>query len=427
MVVPSEKEVHPMFETLFTYPAVLRRHREAPLANERQTFLCELAAQGMAQGTVLRQASYCRCVAIELERWPRDRVFSEDEVDQLAQEWAAQRSASGRASSLKWPKEQFRSAAAGFLQSLDRLCAAPAAEPGRYDVKLDEFVAAQQEGRWLSESTCQSGRWQITRFLDHLERRGVALNEVTAADIDAFFALMAQRWSRSSLRTSAKILRAWFGYCERRDWTRAGLAGSILSPRVYRHEGLPLGPTWDTVGRLLAETDADDPGSIRDHAIILLLSVYGVRAGAVRRLCLDDFDWVHDRIRFIRSKSRREETAPLEPSVGNALARYLRDGRPKAGSRVVFLTLRAPHRPLSAGGLYNVVRSRLGKQGLPKRGCGPHGLRHACARHLVESGRSFKEVGDHLGHRSPDATRIYAKVDLRSLRKVAFDDLGGLA
>jgi integrase/recombinase XerD len=36
-------------------------------------------------------------------------------------------------------------------------------------------------------------------------------------------------------------------------------------------------------------------------------------------------------------------------------------------------------------------------------------------------------VGDHLGHRSPDATRIYAKVDLRSLRRVAFDELGGLS
>jgi integrase/recombinase XerD len=154
--------------------------------------------------------------------------------------------------------------------------------------------------------------------------------------------------------------------------------------------------------------------------------VYGVRSGAVRRLRLDDVDWAQDRIRFIRSKSRREETAPLEPRVGNAIARYLRDGRPETDSRVVFLTLRAPHRPLSAGGLYNVVKSGLAKQELPEKGRGPHGLRHACARHLVESGRSFKEVGDHLGHRSPDATRIYAKVDLTSLRKVAFDDLGGL-
>ena len=416
-----------MFETLFTCPGALRRHREAPLAAERAAYLSELAARGMARGTILRRSSYCLCVAVELGRWPPDRCFDEAEVDQLAEEWAGGRPASGHASSPRWPEAHFRFAATDFLRSIGRLRPPPAVEPGRYDAELDDFVLAQQEGRWLSNATCRSARWQITRFLDHLEQRGVALRDVTAADVDAFFEHMAPRWSRSSLRTSAKMLRTWFGYCERRGWTQAGVADAILSPRVYRHEGLPLGPTWDTVGRVLAETNADDPASIRDHAIILFLSVYGVRSGEVRRLRLDDVDWAHDRIHFVRSKSRREETAPLESRVGNAIARYLRDGRPTTDSRFVFLTLRAPHRPLSPGGLYNVVKSRLARQELPKRGCGPHGLRHACARHLVESDRSFKEVGDHLGHRSPDATRIYAKVDLTSLRKVAFDDLGGLA
>jgi hypothetical protein len=38
----------------------------------------------------------------------------------------------------------------------------------------------------------------------------------------------------------------------------------------------------------------------------------------------------------------------------------------------------------------------------------------------------MKEIGDHLGHRKPDTTRIYAKVDLASLRLVADFDLGGL-
>jgi hypothetical protein len=41
-------------------------------------------------------------------------------------------------------------------------------------------------------------------------------------------------------------------------------------------------------------------------------------------------------------------------------------------------------------------------------------------------GLSFKEIGDHLGHRSPDSTHIYAKVDLAGLREVANFDLGGL-
>lgn len=416
-----------MFETLFTYPGVLRRHQDGPLATERASYLTELAVQRIARGTILRRASYCLCVAIELQRWPPDQCFDEDEVEQLAQEWAAQRLASGRASSARWPEAHFRLAATDFLRSIGRLRPAQAAEPGRYDAELDELISAQREGRWLSEATCRTARWQIERFLSFLEQRGVVLRDVAATDVDAFFEHMAQRWSRISLQTSAKMLRTWFSYCEARGWVRAGLAGAILSPRVYRQEGLPLGPTWGAVGEMLAKTDDGNLASTRDHAIILLLAVYGMRSGEVRRLRLDDIDWPRNKIRFVRSKSRRTETAPLEPRVGNAIARYLRDGRPKTNSRVVFLTLRAPHRPLSPGGLYHIVARHLSRKGLPKKGRGPHGLRHACARHLVESGRSFKEVGDHLGHRSPNTTRIYAKVDLTSLRKVAFDDLGGLA
>jgi len=57
---------------------------------------------------------------------------------------------------------------------------------------------------------------------------------------------------------------------------------------------------------------------------------------------------------------------------------------------------------------------------------GPHSLRHACAAHLVSEGFSLKEIGDHLGHRSAFATRIYAKVDLAGLREVANFDIGGV-
>ena len=53
-------------------------------------------------------------------------------------------------------------------------------------------------------------------------------------------------------------------------------------------------------------------------------------------------------LRIVRSKTAREETRPLEPSVGNAIAHYLRHARPETPSRIVFLTVRAPYRPLSA-------------------------------------------------------------------------------
>jgi site-specific recombinase XerD len=77
--------------------------------------------------------------------------------------------------------------------------------------------------------------------------------------------------------------------------------------------------------------------------------------------------------------------------------------------------------------MYHLVRHALGPVSAGRhQSLGPHALRHACARRLLESGHSLKAVGDHLGHRDPDTTRVYAKVNLVMLRLVALEDLGGL-
>ena len=115
-----------------------------------------------------------------------------------------------------------------------------------------------------------------------------------------------------------------------------------------------------------------------------------------------DIDWQHDRLRIRRSKSGRLEIFPLEPSVGNAIIGYLRSGRPLSPSRTLFLTFRAPYRALSEGHYGISWGDTFHAWDCQPKGYGPHGLRHACARHLLEAGHSLKEVGDHLGHRSPD-------------------------
>ena len=52
-----------MFDPLFSYPSVRRRHREGPLAAERAAYLSDVEARGMARATILRVARYCLCVA----------------------------------------------------------------------------------------------------------------------------------------------------------------------------------------------------------------------------------------------------------------------------------------------------------------------------------------------------------------------------
>jgi len=149
--------------------------------------------------------------------------------------------------------------------------------------------------------------------------------------------------------------------------------------------------------------------------------------GEVRRLRLEDLDWDAEAIHVTRSKQhRRIQTFPLVHAVGDAILRYLKTVRPRNAARQIFLSLKAPIRPLGNSALWQIVNRRLRPLGLPLAHQGPHALRHACATHLLNQGLSMKEIGDHLGHRNPAATSVYAKVDLVGLRQVADFDLAGL-
>lgn len=170
--------------------------------------------------------------------------------------------------------------------------------------------------------------------------------------------------------------------------------------------------------------ETDKPVDIRDRAMVLLCAVYGLRAGEITRLRLDDIDWDREQISIEQAKSRATNTLPLLPLIGNAIVRYLRDVRPPSPHREVFLTFCSPFRPLKA--MYSVISERLKALGIDAIRQGPHGLRHALACHLLSQKQPLKVIGDILGHRSCESTRVYAKVDLDGLRHVALFDLRGV-
>jgi integrase/recombinase XerD len=112
-----------MFKEIFSYPAVLRRHREGPLASERLEYLKYLRDRGAPLSTVLRQARYCLRVSQEIQRWPGEHRFDAADLEAIAASWAARRVAQGRAAAPRWPKNNFRSVACSFLEFWSTLAA----------------------------------------------------------------------------------------------------------------------------------------------------------------------------------------------------------------------------------------------------------------------------------------------------------------
>lgn len=413
-----------MFEHLFQQPAILTRHREGPLARDRERFLLHCAEQGMTRSSLSWLASELLMISKRIDV-PTDGLVTQRQIEAGADQWIRHQRRRGRSSSSK-SRRRFVQVASDWLRFLGRL---QAPEPNRFvgmEV-IQHFMAYMRDERGYSIYTVRGRRKVIERFLRAFDVQNRPFSEVRIADVDNFLeSLGKQNWCRASIASSARALRSFFRYAGENDWCAANIAAGIMGPRIFKQEGLAAGPNWDDVERLIRSTCDNTPRDIRDKAILQLLAIYGLRRGEVSSLRLEDINWMQDRISISRPKQRCTQEYPLLPSVGEAILCYLQQVRPPSRYREIFLTVRAPFRPLSGDGLYDIVRTRLLALGIRTLHYGPHGLRHACAKHMVAQRLSFKEIGDHLGHRSVSATRIYAKVDVAGLRDVADLSLGGL-
>jgi len=246
------------------------------------------------------------------------------------------------------------------------------------------------------------------------------LENVTAIVIDNYLEKRSSGCCRRTIAGHASVLRNFFGYAEQNGWCNQGLRESIRSARCYRQETLPSFIMWRDVKAVLDHNDRSTPAGIRDQAILLLFSIYGLRCSEVTGMKLCDIDWYREVIYLQRAKGCRPQVLPLLPSVGNAIIRYLKEVRQNvSGNEYLFLCMRALYRKMSNPSIYRLISTKLKNEGVALRHYGPHSLRHSCATHLVNSGHTMKEVADLLGHQMLDTTRIYAKVDMASLRKVA--------
>lgn len=296
-----------------------------------------------------------------------------------------------------------------------------------YQFHLDAYIQWMRNERGFSPTTVNQWQGRIRQFLQWCEETDRDLKRLRPGDIDAYFIQNAARWGRISVKTITGALRIFLRYAAAQGLCDSRLAAALRTPRVYAQESLPSAPGWNDVQRILATTLADEPADIRNRAILMLLSIYGLRRGEVVALRLDQIDWAGRTLHVFRLKRRQPQIYPLLPTVAEALARYIDTVRPHSYASEIFLGLKAPHRPLTPSAIFDFVNDKFKALGIQAKHRGPHALRHACAVRLVAQGLSFKEIGDHLGHRSSSATMTYAKVDMRALREVGDFDLGDLS
>jgi integrase/recombinase XerD len=289
-----------------------------------------------------------------------------------------------------------------------------------------EFEIYLQEQRGLAVTTVSQYALYVRLFLRKcFGQDPVVLGGLRADHITGFMQQESSSTHFVRPKAIANSLRSFFRFAHYRGAITADLAAAVPKVAGWSMSGIPRAISEDQTRKLLSTIDRSHAKGLRNYAVLLLLARLGLRSGEIASLELEDIDWTSGSLK-VRGKGR-ETMYPLPQDVGEAIVAYLRHGRPPSTSRCLFLRCMAPFRGFrgspAIGGIVHYAIERAGVEA-PTRGS--HQFRHGLASQMLHHGSSLKEIGELLGHRSIEVTKIYAKVDLDALRRLALPWPGGV-
>jgi integrase/recombinase XerD len=359
----------------------------------------------------------------DVSRWLAECGLDAGDLTAVAAgRFSAQRRASGR---MRLVSARALSPLLDYLRGLGVAPPVEAAAPlTPVDRLVERYGVYLLQRRGLAVSTVRNYVGVARMFLSDREAAmgALALAGLDGAAVIEFVLRESRRCSVGSAKCMVTRLRALLRFLHLEGEVDRELAGVVPSVASWRLASLVKALDARSIARLLGSCDRRTRVGRRDFAVLLLLSRLGLRACEVAALRLSDIDWRAGEL-LVRGKSSRQERLPLPTDVGEALAGWLRRGRPRCECAYLFTRVRAPHGGLSAGGVSAVVRRACQRTGLPV--VGAHRLRHTAATEILRAGGSLADVSQVLRHRGPDVTSIYAKVDRLALAAVIAPWPGG--
>lgn len=275
---------------------------------------------------------------------------------------------------------------------------------------LDAYTA-YCEDNGNRQTTLRYKRWICGRFLIRLADLGCKkTDEITGKLVQsAFLSLGYTRyWERIG-----PFLRFLF------ENGRLEHNYSKFIPHRNKHMPQPTVYSPEEIAIIESTIDRNTPAGIRNYAIILLLSRYGIRACDVASLTFENIDFANNRLHFIQQKTGAPWEGELLPEVKSAFQDYIENVRPDIGGcSKVFLTLMIPYKPVDSGAINTMVGAAFqnAEVDIAGRRHGSRAFRSSIASNLVNDSVPTEIVRRVLGHGTRHALKHYARIDIESMR-----------
>ena len=282
--------------------------------------------------------------------------------------------------------------------------------PDGLQTALDSYLS-WYESTGIKATTIRYRRWICARFLKNLADLGCTeIEGVTGEDIQkAFIQLKYSRyWEK---------IGPFLRFLYEQGFVQNNYSCLLIHRKVY-----PPQPTTYSVEEIAAieeSVDRTTPSGIRNYAMLLLMSRYGIRSRDVAALTFENLDFDNDRISFIQQKTGDPWECELFPEVREALLNYIHKVRPEGiESRQIFIKLVIPYKPLDGLAINTAIWTLVKKSGvnISDRRHGGRVFRSSITSNLIKEGVSTEIVRKVLGHGTRHAIKSYTRIDIESLR-----------
>jgi site-specific recombinase XerD len=408
-------------KAFYDSPKMLKRLHEGPLGVHIDLFAARLLREGHCRQGAWRNLR----VACDFSHWlARKRLGLDGINEQTIDKYLEFRRR------YRCPFLSDRPALIRLLNLLREIDATPAKPPLALD-ELEQIV--QDFNRYLIQerglalvSAVRDVPFARQFLREHCADGYRHIIGLTGSDVMRFIERHVRDHSPRSAKHMCSAVRAFMRFLQYRGYIATDLASFVPGVRAWRLTSLPTYLLPDQVQTVLDCCDRHTPIGRRDYAIALLLARIGLRANEVALLTLDDIDWRIGQL-TVHGKGRRRAELPLPAEVGAAMVDYIKHGRPQSGSRRMFLRQLAPHTGFASSSAVSMIATmaltRAGIDNVSHKGA--HLFRHSLATQLLRAGASLTQIGQVLRHQDHDTTRIYAKVDIVSLRTLGLPWPGG--
>ncbi len=223
--------------------------------------------------------------------------------------------------------------------------------------------------------------------------------------------------AKQTVSSVCKVLKRFLKFCRMEEFLSEDFSYLITSQKKRRGTVIPSAYTRGEIITLAEHLKSQGENGLRNYTIVMMIAVFGFRAGEIASMKIRDINWDQGVIRIIQGKTNEVLEHTLTSFTGHLLAEYLLKERPESVSPCIFLKR-------NGEGLHPVSISTMITAGFTQCGIvingrkhGSHSLRHSLASSMLADGIGILAISKTLGHRSVDTTRIYyAKVDLNHLR-----------